>query len=421
MTPCPPPDQLRHLLDDALPDDAQRSLQTHLESCPTCQEALERLAAAGPSWDRAARHLGSADAPTSPALADIVDNLQATPTGVETQTESRSGGADEFTYLDPPEKPGQLGRLGHYQIIEVVGRGGMGVVFKALDERLQRIVAVKVLGPQYASSGPARKRFQREAKAAAAISHDHVVPIYHVEETRGISYLVMPLIVGKSLQERLDEAGPLELKEILRIGTQAACGLAAAHKHGVVHRDIKPANILLENGVERVRITDFGLARAVDDASVTQSGVITGTPMFMSPEQARGEITVDARGDLFSLGSVLYMMATGRAPFRATGTHAVIHRVITDTPRPMHEINADVPDWLEAIVAKLHAKNPADRFVSAPRRLPTCSASTSPICRNRGASPGRTQSRRPRRRRAGWRSCWTRRTRADGSSSTPAS
>ncbi len=177
-------------------------------------------------------------------------------------------------------------------------------------------------------------------------------------------YLVMEYVGGGSLQDRIDKAGPLELKEVLRIGLQAAAGLAAAHAQGLVHRDIKPANILLENGVEHVKITDFGLARAVDDASLTQSGVIAGTPQYMSPEQAEGE-AVDHRSDLFSLGSVLYTMCTGRPPFRADNTMAVLQRVCEDAPRPIREINPEVPDCLAAIVAKLHAKDPADRFQSA--------------------------------------------------------
>ncbi len=154
--------------------------------------------------------------------------------------------------------------------------------------------------------------------------------------------------------------GPLSLKEILRIGLQIAAGLAAAHEQGLVHRDVKPANILLENGVERVKITDFGLARAVDDASLTQSGVVAGTPMYMSPEQAEGE-PVDLRSDLFSLGSVLYALCTGRPPFRAPSTVAVLKRVCEETPRPIREINPDLPAWLEQLVTRLHAKNPADR------------------------------------------------------------
>src|SRR5262249_39474879 len=152
--------------------------------------------------------------------------------------------------------------------------------------------------------------------------------------------------------------------EVLRIGRQVAAGLAAAHAQGLVHRDVKPANILLENGVERVTITDFGLARTVDDASLTQSGLIAGTPAYISPEQANGE-HVDPRSDLFSRGSVLYALCAGHAPFRASTTMGVLMRVCEDTPRPVREVNPDVPDWLAAIIAKLHAKAPAERYQSA--------------------------------------------------------
>jgi hypothetical protein len=174
----------------------------------------------------------------------------------------------------------------------------------------------------------------------------------------------MEYIEGVSLQERLDRGGPLEVKEILRIGLQIATGLAAAHAQGLVHRDIKPANILLENHVERVKITDFGLARARADASLTQEGVVAGTPQYMAPEQARGE-TLDHRADLFSLGSVLYALCTGLAPFRAENTLAVLKRVCEETPRPIREFNPDVPAWLVEIVARLQAKDPAERIQSA--------------------------------------------------------
>jgi serine/threonine-protein kinase len=152
--------------------------------------------------------------------------------------------------------------------------------------------------------------------------------------------------------------------EVLRIGMQVAAGLAAAHAQGLVHRDIKPANILLDDGTDRVTITDFGLARAVDDASLTHSGVIAGTPPYMSPEQAAGQ-AVDHRSDLFSLGSVLYAMCTGRPPFRADTTLAVLRRVEECRPRPIREVNPEVPAWLAGVVGKLHAKDPADRFQSA--------------------------------------------------------
>src|SRR5262249_9623870 len=150
---------------------------------------------------------------------------------------------------------------------------------------------------------------------------------------------------GVSLQEKIERTGSLPLKEALRIGLHVAEGLAAAHRQGLVHRDVKPANILLENSVERVKITDFGLARAGDDASLTPSGVVAGTPMVMSPEQARGE-PVDFRSDLFSLGSVLYTMCAGRPPFRAPTTMAVLKRVCEETPRPIREVNPELPPWL---------------------------------------------------------------------------
>jgi WD40 repeat protein len=281
-----------------------------------------------------------------------------------TRSEPAAGDDLSLDFLSAPHRPGALGRLAHYEVLEVVGRGGMGVVLKALDEALQRVVAIKVMAPQLAATVSARKRFTREAQAAAAVRDDHVIDIHAVDEANGLPYLVMECVNGISLQERLDRGGPLELKEVLRIGMQAACGLAAAHKQGLIHRDVKPANILLENGVQRVKLTDFGLARATDDASLTQSGVVAGTPQYMAPEQARGE-PVDHRADLFSLGSVLYAMCTGRPPFRAGTTMAVLKRVCEDTPRPVREVNPDVPDWLCAIIDKLHAKDPADRFQSA--------------------------------------------------------
>src|SRR5262245_17367817 len=271
---------------------------------------------------------------------------------------------DVRTLLAPCDKPGLLGTLDHYEILEIVGTGGMGIVLKAFDPTLHRLVAIKLLAPHLAAHAAARQRFGREARANAAVRNEHVVAIHSVRAEGSSPYLVMEFVGGISLQDRLERSGALGVKEILRIGAQAARGLAAAHGQGLVHRDVKPANILLENGVERVRLTDFGLARTADDASLTRSGVIIGTPNYMSPEQAAGEPT-DARSDLFSLGSVLYAVCTGHPPFRAETPLAVLRRVADDPPRPIREINPDVPDWLAEIVHKLLAKNPADRFQSA--------------------------------------------------------
>jgi serine/threonine protein kinase len=276
-------------------------------------------------------------------------------------------------YLEQCALPGTLGKLGPYEILEEIGRGGMGVVFRAHDPKLQRIVAVKALAPELARLPSARQRFLREARAAAAVSHPHVVTIFAVEGTEEASlgterttlpYLVMECIVGQTLHDKIKRVGALKVEEIVRISRQIAEGLTAAHKRGLIHRDIKPANILLENGVERVKITDFGLARTTSDGGITHTGEILGTPQCMSPEQARGEI-VDQRSDLFSLGCVMYTMCTGVSPFRADNMMAVMKKVCENTPTPVSQLNAAIPEWLCSLVHALLEKLPASRIQSA--------------------------------------------------------
>jgi formylglycine-generating enzyme required for sulfatase activity len=266
-------------------------------------------------------------------------------------------------FLAPPTRPDALGRIGHYEVLEVLGKGAFGIVFRAFDDVLQRVVAVKVLAPQLAATSPARKRFLREARTSAAIRHENVVQVHEVGE-QPLPYLVIEFIPGETLQQKLDRVGPLDVPETLRIGRQIAEGLTAAHATDLIHRDIKPGNILLEGAQQKVKLTDFGLARAADDASISQSGIIAGTPMYMAPEQAHGH-KIDQRADLFSLGSVLYQMVAGRPPFRANSTVAVLKRVAEDTPRDIREIIPETPQWLCDIITKLHAKNPDDRYQSA--------------------------------------------------------
>ena len=236
-------------------------------------------------------------------------------------------------------------------------------MLKGFDDRLHRMVAIKMMAPSLATSSPPRKRFLREARSAAAVRHDNIVNIYAVEDNP-LPYLVMEYVAGHTLQERLDAIGPLEIDEVLHLGHQIALGLAAAHAMNIVHRDIKPSNILIENSTEKVKISDFGLARAADDASLTRSGVIMGTPLYMSPEQAKG-LTVDYRSDLFSLGSVFYAMCSGRPPFRAPNTVAVLQRLVTDTPRPIPEIIDGIPPWLVDLIAKLQVKEADQRVITA--------------------------------------------------------
>lgn len=355
---CPTTDELRSLLDESLPAAQQAALQQHVESCEACQTVLASLVAGTESWEAAVAHL-KGESPAEPELEEAVRRIKA-----DEGTGEHRPNFKPTDFLQPSDQPGSIGRLGAYEVSEIVGQGGMGVVVKAYDSTLHRVVAVKVLAPYLAHNPQARKRFVREAQAIAAVSHDHVITIHAIDESEEQPKIVMQFVSGRSLQEKIDAEGALPLKEILRIGMQTAAGLAAAHAQGLVHRDVKPSNILLENGIQRVKLTDFGLARAVDDASLTQSGVIAGTPQYMAPEQANGD-AVDYRADLFSLGSVMYAMCVGHSPFRASTTMGVLKRVCHDAPRPIREVNSDIPDWLCEIVMKLLAKAPADRFQNA--------------------------------------------------------
>ena len=267
-------------------------------------------------------------------------------------------------FLKPSSDPQHVGRFAEYEVLDYVGKGGMGIVLKALDPVLNRIVAIKVLDARACGAGDAAQRFLREARAAAAVSHPHVVVLHAVGQCDSLPYLVMEFISGITLEQAIARKGPLEIKEILRIAMQIAFGLAAAHAQGVVHRDIKPGNIMLENGVQRVKITDFGLARSVDDTGLTRDGTVIGTPEYMAPERARGELA-DHRADLFSLGSVMYAMCTGRSPFRSNSVLGSLRRVMEESPRAIRELNPDIPPWLAAIVERLHAKSPASRYQSA--------------------------------------------------------
>lgn len=340
LDPCNP-DALRDLLADRLPAGQVGVLEDHVQDCESCRIALERLAG-GDDW-----------------LSEVRDRLSDADDPVEELSLETP-----FRFLAPSETPNSLGRIGTYEIQGVLGRGGNGVVLKAYDPGLNRFVAVKVMAANLASSPAARKRFAREAQAAAAVVHDHVVAIHAVDEAGGLPFLVMEYVRGHSAQEELDRDCPFSLEKLLRIGQQASSGLAAAHASGLIHRDIKPANLLIEESSGQVKLTDFGLARAADDASLTLSGVIAGTPQYMAPEQAMGG-PIDSRADLFSLGSTLYALATGEPPFRAETPFAVMRRVADDEPTPIIEKNPALPRWFGDIVVRLMAKDPLDRFDSA--------------------------------------------------------
>lgn len=345
---------------------AQRSAFLE-ESCGDDAALRQRVESLLRSHDDAGSFLEAPAGEPEPTLIDtsMDDDMFGRTVDSEHHTQIEDDwSTTDLSFLEPAENPENLGRLGSYEVAGVIGRGGMGIVLRAIDPHLNRVVAIKTLAPDYAGNPTARKRFAREAQAAAAVSHPHVVTIHAVEPAGKVPFLVMELVQGQSLREKLDKTGALEVREILRIGSQIAQGLAAAHDQGLIHRDIKPGNVLLENGVERVKLTDFGLARATDDVAITRTGDIAGTPQFMSPEQAEGKVC-DQRSDLFSLGSVLYAMCTGRPPFRGDTAIAVLRKVCDGQPRPIREVNTDIPGWLVDIVEHLLAKDPDHRIQTA--------------------------------------------------------
>lgn len=382
-TKCPSTTELQALLDNDLSQSDQIELTAHLDVCECCQTALESLASQGKPLSNLVPKNPEPRFDATSAFWPAVRNLEAdlskasrlaTPVAATAPGSSArhtpTGAVQEevpLTFLDPVEEPGYLGRLDRFKIVEIVGRGGMGIVFKAFDGCLERTVAIKVLDPQMAQNTLAQERFCREARAAARVMHENVVTIHHVEydEVKDLSYIVMQFVNGISLQDRLDEEGRLPVRELVRISLQIASGLAAAHEEKLIHRDIKPGNVLLERGSGRVLLTDFGLARAAErDERLTQTGFVAGTPLFMSPEQARGE-DLDLRSDLFSLGGVMYAMATGKPPFEGSSPYIVLRQVTETRHRPVQEMNPNISDELTEIIDRLLMKDPAKRIQSA--------------------------------------------------------
>jgi hypothetical protein len=257
------------------------------------------------------------------------------------------------------------GQVGGYRVLGLLGEGGMGRVLRAEDPGLGRLVALKVMRGDLARDERARQRFLREARAATALQHDNVVAVYQVGEEGGVPFLAMPLLAGETLEARLEREGRLPVAEVLRVGREAAEGLAAAHAAGLVHRDVKPANLWLEAPSGRVKVLDFGLVRPqAGGDGVTQPGALLGTPAYMSPEQIDGG-AVDARSDLFSLGCVLYRAATGKAAFEAATLTALLRAVAEHDPPAPHEVRAELPRGLSELILRLLCKSPAGRPADA--------------------------------------------------------
>jgi WD40 repeat protein/serine/threonine protein kinase len=407
LTPCPSVASLKQLLIGQLGDEEAEPLAAHLDACPDCAAALAALSADDTLADALRATASETPQPPSERLHAVMERLRQQSRATTTDAPAGSEEAPELTFLAPPQGPDELGRLGGYRVLRLLGAGGMGLVFEAEDEQLRRRVALKVMRPEIARKSTARSRFLREARLAAALDHDHVVHIYHVGEDRGVPFLAMQFLEGMSLDALLKQGSRLQLVHVLRIGRQIASGLAAAHDRGLIHRDIKPGNIWIEKEHDgRVKLLDFGLARSAETGEpLTQSGAIVGTPAYMAPEQARGE-TVDARADLFSLGCVLYELATGRRPFTGSNPMAILNSLALDTPAAPRQVDTAVPAALSELVMQLLEKDPAKRPASA-RDVAEALMRIELVPASGGVDPRRPPDRdkpgrSPRMRRAGW-------------------
>ena len=385
---CPDAQCLQSLLLGRLSAAAAEPLERHLAGCSRCAQTLHGLQKQDTLTD-ALRGAGVAGAPEEVAPPALLARLEALPRAVmgdsATAGDASASGPtghwgdtaspvpppdptrEGYFYLSPPRAPGELGRLGGLRVLRELGSGGMGVVFEAEDVKLGRRVALKAMRPALAMNPGARERFLREARAAAAVESDHIAAIHQVGEENGVPFLVMPLLRGESLEDRLRRETRLPVAEAARVGREAALGLAAAHEAGLIHRDVKPGNLWLEAPNGRVKLLDFGLARAATaagDAPLTHAGAIVGTPAYMAPEQAKGE-KLDARCDLFSLGCVLYRAATGEVPFKGVDLMSTLLALTTQRPRPPRELNPALPPALANLLLRLLARDPADRPATA--------------------------------------------------------
>lgn len=379
---CPDRDTLEKLLLGNVPSGRAEGLEEHLLSCDDCSKVAETihetddltLAFASEENIECDEEILAAAIQRAKQLRSHVETVESdetingkSPVPAENAADSPGSPSlgEEIDFLAPAEHPDEIGRLGGYRALEVLGAGGMGIVFRAEDPMLKRQIALKVMKPVIAASKSARRRFIREAQAAAAIEHGNIVSIYQVGEERNVPYIAMQLLHGESLQKRLEREQKLDQREVLRIGREVATGLEAAHKRELIHRDIKPDNIWLEEGTGRVKIVDFGLVRgASDDAGLTRSGMVLGTPRYMAPEQALGQ-TVDHRCDLFSLGSVLYHLATGKAPFEGDNLTATLIAVAQQDPQPVEQIRPRIRPGLSRLIRRLLSKDRDQRPQSA--------------------------------------------------------
>ncbi len=378
--PCPSENELADLLEGKLVEPDLSELSEHLEHCTDCQQKVGPLSSQSTLATALRSESNAIDTIAGQTPQPLVDRLKLIPMlapdhSVASVSDSYSStqptstfSLESITFSADPV-PGSLGRIGSYRIMELLGAGGMGSVFRAEDTKLHRNVALKLMLPKIAADPVARQRFLREARAAASLRSDHIVNVYQVDEEKEIPYLAMELLEGRSLDDAIRSAEQLDIDLIVHVALGVAKGLSDAHEKGLVHRDIKPANIWLEQtaeGPSRVKILDFGLARTqVDDTHLTHASAIVGTPAFMAPEQARREKLADERSDLFSLGCVIYYMCTSEVPFKSDSTLGTLMALAVNTPDSPSQRNPAIPLSLSRLTMQLLEKDPSKRVQTA--------------------------------------------------------
>ena len=362
---CPDKRKLVEYLLGKLPDPETEFCEGHIAQCDQCEDTILGLHV-DDTLDELTREALTDD--SSPSDSEVVKQLLGAVREIPSSncqhhdrlTLERS--AEITRHLSPPGTSGDIGSIGHYRITDLLGAGSAGVVYEAIDEKLDRVVALKILRPSLGSV--AQTRFLAEAKSAAAVDHENVITIYEVGQDNKLAFMAMQLLPGETLDARLQREVILNEETTRNIAADVAAGLAAAHEKDLIHRDIKPANIWLTQD-DRAKILDFGLARVVDDdPGFTSTGMIAGTPSYMSPEQAKGH-ALDGRSDLFSLGCIVYRAATGRQPFGATNVLATLQAIQTADPVPPANTNANVSQELSDLTMCLLEKLPANRPNSA--------------------------------------------------------
>ncbi|PHR95536.1 MAG: hypothetical protein COA78_29915, partial [Blastopirellula sp.] len=380
-TKCASPQMYRQLLLGNLSAEKAEALEEHLLHCDDCAMLFDTINSASDLIDALAledqldcedEHLVQA-MDQCKELYSEVETIQAHDTDAQSSngqqdTITNQDGAvnEEIDFLAPAQRANEIGRLGGYRILKVLGTGGMGIVFKAEDPALKRLVALKVMKPEMAVVKSVKARFLREAQSIASLQHENIVQVYQVSEDCGVPFMAMPLLQGESLQTRLDRDGQLDQREVIRIGREIAAGLSAAHEQDLIHRDIKPDNIWIESESGQIKILDFGLVRPVstEDSNLTESGMVMGTPKYMSPEQAEGE-DVDQRCDLFSLGSVLYHATTGKIPFWGRTKNATLLAVSHSEPESIETLCPNAHPELTTLIMQLLKKSEDERPQSA--------------------------------------------------------